>query len=534
MSIHINMRHLLCIYLRCCFIIILVLIGHQTITARTLYFPYRDTTFLTGRVGDAHLITDLNGPWESDMNRTFDVPFCSDDYFRLELRREFFLAEMPQDTMMLYFEGLMWTAEIYVNDRLIFISKHPFQGYTLALPPKILNAQWNKLKIILTNKGTNIPDAPIRMIGIHKPVYLFGRKSVHSVPSEMRFPLLKDTPYTLVYIPFSEKFGYNIEPRKAYHDFQQIKAAGVTAIYFPYKPSLHLLDLMQRAGLNLQLQKTEQVAYFRRIKYRFTTLGEEHIAWLDEDGNKTPHFGRFEKVSHQAKPIDWSKDKMNIIIMVMIPLLMIVFWKLVNDRTFRLMLYFGNLNFNHNEIIRGATTVSISVIYYNVLLRITMTAAIITMLIWILKVQGLLNTLDLIREPSWLRLGVQMMQDRLLVLYGFIVAFLLIWQIFRSLLLNVLSSIYNRTELNLRILIIENCSDLPYLIFLTFLWFVLMLSPTTYYTTWMVIGLVLGLAFLMRKYWTTFIMLDNVLRMPIFINFVYICTLDWLPWILLL
>lgn len=527
-------RNIIRIYLKCLFVFVYVLIGIQSIDARTLFFPYRDTTFLTGRVGDAHLITDLNGPWESDMNRAFDVPFCSDDYSRLELRREFFLAEMPQDTMILCFEGLMWTAEIYVNDRLIFISKHPFRNQALALPPKILNAQWNKLKVILTDRGRKIPEAPIRMIGIHKPVYLLGKKAMNSVPEELRFPLLKDSPYTLIYIPFSDKFGYNIEPRKAYQDFLQIKQAGVTAVYFPYEPSLHLLNLMQKVGLNLQLKKTEQVAYFRRIKYRFSTLGEEHIAWYDEDGTKTAHFGRFEKVSNQPKLIDWSKDKVNLIIMIMIPVLMVVFWKLVNDRTFRLMLYFNNLNFNHNEIIRGGTTVSTSVIYYNVLLRVAMTAAIITMLIWLLKVQGLLNTLDLIREPSWLRLGVQMVQDRLLVLYGFIVAFLLMWQIFRSFLLNILSFIYNRAELNLRILIIENCSDLPYLIFLSFLWFVVILSPASYYTVLMTTGLILGFVFLMRKYWTTFIMLDNVLRMPVFINFVYICTLDWLPWILLL
>lgn len=99
------------------------------------------------------VLEDLHDLWFTETGERYTLPFSVAGEKQLEIRREVFLPVFPRDTMLLWVERLSWSAEVYVNDKLLANQPRPFQPLLVKIPPSALSAQFNELLIRLKREG---------------------------------------------------------------------------------------------------------------------------------------------------------------------------------------------------------------------------------------------------------------------------------------------------------------------------------------------------------------------------------------------
>lgn len=491
-----------------------------------------DTTYFSSFQGNINIYENLNGNWEDPNGLTFNVPFCTDDFDQLELKKEFFISDFPEDTFLLYMGGISWTSEIFINEKLITLTDDPFKTYFIKIPPTVLRNQWNKLKIRLLKNGPTGSFLPAKMIGIHKPIYLFKGTSTELV-RKFSFPNILNTPYTLIYAPYSEKYGYNIDVRQAEADFIKIKQKNVTSIYFPFNPSLEILSLVKKCGLSIQTEITNLQAVYRYYPLSQGKLQKNHL-WINKDEEQTELYGKFRKVEIENEKNKIQFDKTPVIIFLFIPIILITVWKLLNERTYKLMLSLVNFKINYSEIIKGSTNISLSVVYFALSIRILLWASMITVLLERMRVENNLKYLNLVSKKSILYEGVSMLGSDILLVYLLVLLILVIIYIIKFFLLSFVSFVYNIPDLLTRIVNTEHKTEFPFNILITILVTLLIVAlKSEDHVIWSILG-ILFIVFNTRKYYLLFEGLKSLLKIPILINVLYICGVECLPWILIL
>jgi hypothetical protein len=126
--------------------------------------------------GGMRPLLDLHGEWVDADNQRVEVPFQDLEREDILLHRSFVLPDLASlpDTLFLYFEGVAWSSEIYLNGRLIAITEDPFAEYLFTVDKQYIYPESNRLEVRLSREGQDFFLYPQHFIGIFRQVLFPG------------------------------------------------------------------------------------------------------------------------------------------------------------------------------------------------------------------------------------------------------------------------------------------------------------------------------------------------------------------------
>lgn len=230
--------------------------------------------------------------WQHE-GRTLDVPFqlSVDDVQSLEF--QFTLPPNPPDTLLLYIRGLMGTTEVELNDVYLGVTLSGPTNRILPVPLTWFTSR-NILRLRMHPDAAR-PYAPQAQVGL--------------VEAPLWLDACDTTGLTQVLLPISEKvdsvailaasypdgkFGFNAF--YAARVLLPLKKHGIQHVYFPYEPGRKFRAFCARMGLIevKHLGTATQVAWINAYPYARKMMPGTPRFWLDERGRTTAHFGQWQ------------------------------------------------------------------------------------------------------------------------------------------------------------------------------------------------------------------------------------------------
>jgi hypothetical protein len=243
-----------------------------------------------------------NGWQDTETGERLTLPVMQPDRNFFTLEYDFFLRQDPFDTLYIYVPQLAATAEVIVNGNLLLLAEQPYRGWRVPVPPQVLGAQWNQVKLRLLTTSSNRRGLPTQpMIGLLQPVFLLAKND----STALRYANLDTTlcaewplhdslarllrPRTLpvadsvvVYAPLLVGGASALTVQQLRDDFLQLQLLDAHNLYTPIALPAWADTLLVAYGLTTVQQPGRYVAAFRAVELQ----GLPALAtWFDADGH---------------------------------------------------------------------------------------------------------------------------------------------------------------------------------------------------------------------------------------------------------
>jgi len=474
----------------------------------------------------------LCGTWYDDAFRPYPVPFCADinGSQGITLRTDFFLGRKPDRVLYLYFEGLAQRAEVYLNDRLLALTDDPFRPYLVPLPPGTLSTQWNSVTVVLQPNAQPLPNLPHPLLGIHKPVFLLSEPlPTDTLPAAVTQgqalqPPVRQTDSTLVYTPYTARFGYNVDVATFLRDLGQLRQAGYTTLYFAVRPSAELLHYAAREGFALAPQPGRYVAYYNPYPPAGRTAP---ITWTDALGRPTPAFGTFEPYGIVPQtPI----NRPFLALVLALPLLLLALWKLADSRSFGELLSFTLQTQKQVLYIKDNKYASGGMQPLVTLVRSVLTVVLVTESLLLCR-YGLPSLYIYLEQQPYLAWFLDRIRPTEFGLLAAVTVFMTVFAVLKQLFLLFIDYVFELRDYATGMQSVESLSALPYNLLPVSLGLVLLVNPQPGHPVGLALFGLSLLWYLLRRYWVFASAVADIWNIPTIAIFLYICVLEIAPYL---
>lgn len=480
---------------------------------------------------------DLHGIWfDSNGNRHIS-PF---NYFgrkSIELNKSFDRPEAvsASDTSYLYFEGLAWTADVYLNGKLLKVTQDPFAEHLLPLAPGFLKEKGNELRIHLHLEGKEHELYPEPFLGIFRQAALLV-KGGHVHPRAGMQPV-SSASAAVVLAPWSQADGY-------LDDATVLK--GMLSGMFRY-PHSHPLVFAFRPSSEAQWQLAEMgwttlghpgaadsLAFYNSYPVAEQPLKSNVTFWRQPNGRPGSGYGKYLDLKTLRGPGGTSPDRMALMTLLLVPVICLLLMKLTTPRLYAAMLEFLTKTQIYLELIGNNKFLKAEQSLLVNGFRLAISASTVTLFLYYLQETGTLFRLDLFSGDSLLG-GVLEIGDYgpYQLLLG-VLALLLGLNILKYVFLNMAAGVYRVSGLSLTVQNLDIFASMPFnllpLLPATFIFFLEAEAGQVALIVWQA---VFGIWFL-RRIILIYVGLTRLFSFSTSLKFLYICTLEILPWTILL
>lgn len=507
-----------------------MLLHAPKLTAKSPAFYYSAET------RDLRPLLNLDGRWTMEGNVLQQVPFDTTGLDAMKLRRDFDLVDYGNlpPKLYLYFEGLAWTAEVYLNDRLLVVSRDPFQPQLLPLQRAWLKPRGNRIVVHLRADGPAQPMYPRRFLGIFRQNYLLVKDSVrHPVP----YPrLVAKASKAVVVAPWAPEAGF-------LHDTLAVAAALRGNFSYPYQhpvvfafaPSSRSRGLLARQGITqlIDYKQADSLAFYSPFPLANAPLRFNVDFWRTASGQPSPSYGKYFGQAELHAPRLRGPDQVALLIFLLLPLLCMLLLKFIAPRIYSALPEHLTKTKIHLELIANSK-----------FLKDEQRLAMNVMRMLLLSIVMALFLYYLDRTGTWYRLNVLASESVLYALYAGsdYSLYQLFWQVFafvagisilKYLFLNLFGTIYRYFSLGSMVQNLDIFAAFPLnlalLLPMAFIFFIDVGAGTVLLQVWYL----LFLALFVRRIVLIFGGLTRLFQFSTSLKFLYICALEISPWVFL-
>jgi hypothetical protein len=472
----------------------------------------------------------LTGTWLlGETLEPTEVPFCTHTLEPLQLKKDFFLPQRPDDTLYIYFEGLAWDAEVYLNDRLLRLHDDPFRALLIPVPPALFNPQWNELRLRLTfDPDDQSHHRLIPFLGIHKPSFILQRADA---PLLYAFPSLSQADTAIGLAPYSPEYLYNLSSADAQSWATELRRRGFRTVYLPYTSRQRLYQVFDQVGLELQVRPPPVLAWWNAPPFTRPLTG---TLLNPLDSTLTPA-----RVVWRSPPAQPQVFATGVLVAVLLSgLLALVGWKLRDARSFADILAWVRLGTKRYDAAHPHYYTN-RVVLLQVLSGLRLLAwAFLGTTLCLFSAPGLASPgIPMPSLTSWLGSWLEPLLTSPWSLFTFWVLLLFGWELTRLAFIVIPALAFRQPDWPVRFRALSILSDFPWLLLLCTgaLWLQLTVASGAAVPEPSVLWLA-GMALILRAWGLLNLLtgLNAVTRWPPSAILLYFCVLEVLPWLLLL
>jgi hypothetical protein len=508
----------------------LLLVGGRVKAQGIAYYPSPLTSGLA-------VVVDLQGIWTDENNNRHVVPFSRFDRDEMEIKCSFNLPQFErlQDTLYLYLEAVAWTSEIFLGKKLLAVTEDPFEEHLFALKKEWLTPENNLLTIHLSTKGLTFPWYPERFVGLFRQTLIL---QADSFPVSVRFPeTVNAAPKAALIAPWSADSDY-------LNDTAIVKrmASGLFAypfpdpIAFPFRPSNRAQAIIARLGLKVlpNFQTADSLAIYNYYPYASKADHKSLKFWRDSKLRPTSNYGKFQSQHSISSPELIPPDRVSLLIFLFIPVVCMIVLKLVAPRAYGSLGEYVTKTKIYLELIADNKFLKVEQRWLMNLLRMLVTSVTVALFLYYVELSESWSILNLFTTRSiiyrTLAGASQPLWQLFLEAFGLIVALNLIkYFIFNS--IGTVFRVFNLSASiqNLDVFAAFPLNLIPYLP-ASFIFFLDPAPGAIVLRIWGVLFLLYGT----RRVWLLYSGIGRLYQISGSLKILYICTLEILPWLILI
>ncbi|MFN8394657.1 MAG: DUF4271 domain-containing protein [Bacteroidia bacterium] len=282
-------------------------------------------------------VVDLKGIWFDENNYRHIVPFNKFDRDEMALRREFDLPEYNalQDTLYLYLEAVAWSSEIFLNDKLLAVTEDPFKEHLLPIQKSWLKPTGNVLRVRMTTHGLSFPWYPEPFIGIFRQALIL---QADRQTERVSFPKQVTTARRAAMIA-------SWQPGPQYLDDTTIILKLTSGLFaypyqdplaFPFRPSNHAQAIIAAQGWQMLSNPgaADSLAVYNSYPYASATDHKLLRFWRDSQMRPTSNYGHFQTQTAIVSPKLTPPDRTSLVIFLLLPVICMLLLKVAAPKAY--------------------------------------------------------------------------------------------------------------------------------------------------------------------------------------------------------
>jgi hypothetical protein len=493
-----------------------------------------DPSPLTGGLSP---VLDLQGIWYDANGNRHRVPFNLFDRDEMAITRKFDLPDYDklQDTLYLYCEAIAWSSEINLNGRLLAVTDDPFAEYLLPLDKTWLLPTGNSLNIKLSTQGLSFPWYPKHFLGIFRQILLL---QVDSLPRFPKFPVtVGHAPHAVLFAAWSQEHQY-----KSDSALLRDLGSGLFSfpyrvpIAFPFRPSNRSQAILASLGWEVLASPEGADSLAAYNSFPFSTEAEHknlHF-WRDSEMRPTAFYGDYQGKEGLNSPELNQPNKASLLIFLLIPVFCMLLLKLLAPRAYASLGEYLTKTKIYLELIGDNKFLKVEQRWLMNTMRMIITAVTVALFLYYVQL-----------SESWRLLNILSSRSILYrTLYG---ASMPLWEIFlwalcltitlnlvKYFIINSIGGIFRVFSLGPSIQNLDVFCAFPLNLgpFLpaTFIYFLEPLAGGIVLRVWVALFLLYGA----RRLWLMYSGLGRLYQISGSLKILYICTLEILPWVILI
>jgi len=514
-------------------ILFLWLLNATCISASGLLIQKEKIPFTKGPETKGYtLIQELDSLWLDGNLDQIQIPFCDTSGSSYSLRTAF-LYKKGSGPLFLYFQGIAGKTEIYINGALLKIWNSPFIPIIVPLPEGNLLQGVNILRvnIIKSTSGFKFAHAPLVFTGIHKPVFLLSKSGVIDSSYTVTHSQNQITGKTLAIVaPWFPGIGYNLPVSRAKKCIKELKDRGIYSVFFPYFPGNHIVSLFQDSLINI-MESTDSF----KILWLYNEYPGAKNSWQNSFTYDL-YFNQMNKVTYVDNKeyivIKSKKDKnIRVIFLLVIPLLLLSIVKQLDSFLFgSLWKWVSMRNMQLVSLITQKTIRSWDLLLLN-FTHMVLFSIILSALLDYIRGFDLYQLLHPTWGHGWLIQIVEFLPEDSVMAFLVILLICLATNFFKILIIGIIQLIFGSGKLVIYYLNANIIASFPLNIIITFLSLFLILPGIQ---SWFIYVVISGmLIYFFRRWYLNYSLFSEGLRINTAWYFLYICTSEILPWLLL-
>lgn len=479
-------------------------------------------------------LQDLHGNWQDEEGLLVATPFVDFEARELDLRRRIEVTSL-EAPLFLYFEGLAWTAEVYVNGILLDISTDPFGEHLYPLDKSMLQVGPNEIRVRMQRAGPDLPLYPEHFVGIFRQAALLG---IAREPRPWK-PLAQATATgrAVVVAPWTASGSPIGDLAVVQRALDGLFAyPGNDPVYFAFRPSSETEAFLAELNIPVldRLPTTDSVAFYNPYPIQEQPLRQNVAFWRLTDGRPGPDYGTYHTLDTLRTPAVTNPDQLALLILLLVPVLTLLFMKVGTPKIYASMFEFLTKTKIYLELIANNKFLKTQQRWLLNLLRQVLTAVAVSLMVYYLQQTGRKDMFDLLTRDSYLG---RLLSEEVYTLYQIFAGFSVVLvsaNLLKYVLLNISGGIYRVNWLSVLAQNLDVFSSLPMILLpLIPAPFIFFLEPSLGQIV-LHIWFALLLIYFLRRIVLIYIGLTRLFSFSPALKILYICTLEILPWIILL
>ncbi len=482
-------------------------------------------------------LVDLTGEWSSSEGKKIQVPFADPEAREMQLSRWLRLPEDhdPGKQLYLYLEGLSWTSEIYWNDHLLKVSQDPFAEHLLPIENDWIHPAGDQLRIHLSSEGADYILYPEHFLGIHRGVFILESDKVQvDLPQP---EVVSFTSKAVVLAPWSESdlFLDDVKVIKMYTE-GLFSIPKHIPICLPFRPSNAAYKMLGESGIPVlfSAKGADSLAFYNYYPLARKPEVLHPDFWRGADLRPGKGYGSFQNWEELRMPRGEDLDRFALLSLLLLPVLGMLAIRIGIPRVYDHLPEYLSKTKIYLELIGNNKYLKTGQRYLMNFVRITVTGATISLFLYYLNSSGDLIRLNIWSEESLLYGVLSGNSFSALEIMGMAMLVLVIVNMLKYLLLNMAGGIFRLNNLAATVQALDIFASFPLnllpLVPLIFIFFV----DSSVGEILLIIWYVLFLVYLIRRFILIYAGLSRLFSFSASMKFLYICSLEILPWVLLL
>lgn len=479
-----------------------------------------------------YLLRFADGWQRSDGNslQLVALPFTEDSLDQLSLLYSFEVPDVRiTDTLFLYLEGVVWNAELSLDNRYLGGRRQPFAPWVIPIPPALLQACSQYQLRLHLQRGTPYPWHPQAFLALLNPPLLLTREQRQAYQKTL-VPTVAQADTVAIVASYYREHGYSFSPLAAARNLQPVYKKGIRTLYFPFWPGREMLELCGQLGFQQieALQDTHYLCLVNAYPYEARTFLTQDRFWLDPQGYRTADYGDAFYMGQRANN---ESPGLGLILMILFPLISTFLIKLLNPGFFQTQ--WGMLWNPKLHLMGGVdiTTTNTGLLGILMLLKSLNLAIFLSLLIFYVLRENQWQQLNLLQDWSLLNQWFYQSQSlwqifrRSLLLVG-------LWFLVKHLLLALLGWGFRIKNFLAGVMSLEVFAAFPLILVLSLPLALILFTQAAWGPWFSALGALLVVVYLFRRVYVFYVGLGRMFNFSSGVKFLYICALNLLPYMI--
>ena len=482
-------------------------------------------------------LLDLSGEWRSDQGNNVVVPFVDEESSGMQLSRWLTLpGDRDKDKQLyLYIEAVAWHAEIYLNDHLLKVSEDPFAEHLIPIEKDWISPEGDHLRIVMDRNGQDFLMYPKPFIGIFRGVYLLETDTVSTLPVFSEPLAFADQ--AIVLAPWSEEHSF-LKDEVVLGKYTR----GLFAIppdipvFTPFRPSNAALAELEASGRKLlfSVEGVDSIAFYNAYPMARKPEILHPEFWRMGNERPTSEYGQFQSWTELRMPKTGPLNRVALLSLLLLPVLGLLVVRLGIPKVYDSLPEYLSRTKIFLELIGNNKYLKTGQRFLMNLVRISVVSAAVSLFLYYLSESGSLYRLNVWSDSSVLYEFLSGNDLSAFEILGFTFLVLLAMNVGKYFLLNMAGGIFRLNSFSATVQALDVFSSFPLnllpLLPLVFIFFV----DYEIGSILLIVFYVFFFAFLLRRIILIFTGISRLFSFSVSLKFLYICTFEILPWVLLL